>query len=146
MRKNVWVVLVIGGLCLVVLASCGTYGYQQDRSSGGNWMVDEPREVVMVPNSQVYFVPNLSFDLFFYNNFWWSQRENNWHRSNNYNGPWKIVDQRYVPTSVSRVPKNYRSTYEKEQHIPYGQWKKQGNDNKQNNNKKDNKNGRGQNN
>ena len=131
--------LIIGSLCLAVLAGCSTYGYQrdssngyqQDRSSRGNWTVDEPREVVMVPNSQVYFVPNLSFDLFFYNNYWWSQRGNNWYRSNNYNGPREIVEQRDVPAPVYRVPKDYRSRYDNQRHIPYGQWQNQWKDNKQ---------------
>jgi len=151
------VVLIIGGLCLAVLAGCGTYGYQQDslngyqqdrgtygyqqdRSSSGNWTVNEPREMVMIPDSRVYFVPNLSFDLFFYNNYWWSQRGNNWYRSSNYNGPREIVEQRNVPTPVSRVPKDYRSRYENQRHIPYGQWQNQGKDNK-----KEGKQGRGNN-
>ena len=146
MKKTV--VLIIGCLCLAVLAGCGTYGYQQDRSNGyqpdrgaygyqqdrsssGNWTVNEPREMVMIPDSRVYFVPNLSFDLFFYNNYWWSQRGNNWYRSNNYNGPWGSIEQRSVPAPVYQVPKDYRSRYEKQQRIPYGQWKKQGKDNKQ---------------
>jgi hypothetical protein len=30
-----------------------------------------------------------------------------------------------VPAPVSQVPGDYRQRYEKEQHIPYGQWKKQ---------------------
>ena len=138
-------VMVIGGLCLAILAGCGTYGYQQDRSSGANWTVNEPKEVVGIPGSGVYFVPNLSFDLFFYNNSWWSQRGNNWYRSNNYNGPRESVDQRNVPAPVFRIPRNYRSTYEKQPRIPYGQWKNQGKDNKQNN-KKDNRQSPGQDN
>jgi hypothetical protein len=133
------VVLTIGGLCLAVLAGCGTYGYQQDRgtygyqqerSGGESWNVGQPREMVMVPGSQVYFVPNLSFDLFFYNNYWWSQRGNKWYRSSNYNGPRESIEQRYVPTPVFQVPNDYRSRYEKQQRIPYGQWNKQGKDNK----------------
>ena len=130
--------LIIGGLCLVVLAGCGTYGYQQDSSSGyqqnssngGNWTVSEPQEVVVMPDSGVTFVPGAQNDVFFYNNYWWSQRGNQWQRSSNYNGPWESTDQRYVPAPVSRVPKYYRSVYEKQQHIPYGQWKKQGKNNK----------------
>lgn len=43
-----------------------------------------------------------------------------------YKGPWGVVEQRYVPAPVHRVPRDYRVVYEKEKHIPYGQWKKQG--------------------
>ncbi|MDO9555768.1 MAG: hypothetical protein Q7J40_04220 [Atribacterota bacterium] len=137
------VVFVLGGLCLAVLAGCGTYGYQQDRSSRENWTVHEPRVVVMIPSSRVYFVPNLSFDLFFYNGYWWSPRGNKWYRARAYNGPWGIIERRYVPAPVYRVPKDYRARYEKQQHIPYGQWKKQGKDDKDD--KKEGKQGRGHN-
>jgi len=133
------VMLVIGVLCLAVLAGCGTYGYQQDRSSRENWTVNEPREVVMIPGVQVYFVPEFEFDVFFYNGYWWSPRGNRWYRARAYNGPWGIIERRYVPAPVYRVPKDYRVRYEKQQRIPYGQWNKQGKDNK-----KKSKQGRGQ--
>ncbi|MCX5811296.1 MAG: hypothetical protein NT178_01950 [Proteobacteria bacterium] len=55
-----------------------------------------------------------------------SPRGNQWYRSRAYKGPWGVVEQRYVPASVHRVPRDYRTVYEKEKHIPYGQWKKQG--------------------
>jgi len=89
-------------------------------------VVAEPPEVVMIPGLQVYFVPQLEFDVFFYNGYWWSPRGSRWYRTRAYNGPWKVVNKRYVPAPVYRVPKDYRNVYEKEQHIPYGQWKKQG--------------------
>ena len=68
-------------------------------------------------------MPGLEFDVFFYNGYWWSPRGNRWYRARAYNGPWKTIS-RY------RVPKDYRARYEKQQRIPYGQWKKQGKDNK----------------
>jgi hypothetical protein len=89
-------------------------------------VVAEPPEVVMIPGLQVYFVPQLEFDVFFYNGYWWSPRGSRWYRARAYNGPWKVVNKRYIPAPVYPVPKDYRNVYEKEQHIPYGQWKKQG--------------------
>ena len=89
-------------------------------------VVAEPPEVVFIPGSQVYFVPQPEIDVFFYNGYWWSPRGNRWYRARAYNGPWGVVNKRNVPAPVYRVPKNYRNLYEKEQHIPYGQWKKQG--------------------
>lgn len=89
-------------------------------------MVAAPPAVVMVPHSQVYFVPDPHVDVFFYNGYWWSPRGNQWYRSRAYKGPWGVVEQRYVPAPVHRVPRDYRTKYEKEKHIPYGQWKKQG--------------------
>ena len=87
-------------------------------------VVAAPPAVVMVPQSQVYFVPSVSFDVFYHNGYWWSPRGNQWYRSQAYNGPWGVVDHRYVPQQVIRVPHDYRDKYGKEKHIPYGQWKK----------------------
>ncbi len=88
-------------------------------------VVAEPPELVLVPRSQVYFVPQPEIDVFFYNGDWWSPRGDRWYRARAYNGPWGVVNKRYVPAPVYRVPKDYRVVYEKEQRIPYGQWKKQ---------------------
>jgi hypothetical protein len=85
--------------------------------------VAEPPEVVLVPGSQVYFVPGVDFNVFFYNNFWWSPRGDRWYRSRAYNGPWGIVERRFVPGPVFRVPHDYRRFYARERHIPYGEWR-----------------------
>ena len=87
--------------------------------------VAAPPAVVMVPQSQVYFVPGASFDVFFHNGYWWSPRGDVWYRSRAYNGPWGVVDRRYVPPPVIHVPRDYQHVYGKERHIPYGQWKKE---------------------
>lgn len=87
--------------------------------------VAQPPAVVMVPRSRVYFVPDPNIDVFNYNGYWWSPRGGQWYRAKAYKGPWGVVEQRYVPASVRRVPRDYRVVYEKEKHIPYGQWKKQ---------------------
>jgi hypothetical protein len=89
-------------------------------------IVAEPPAVVMVPRSQVYFVPDPEIDIFFYSGYWWSPRGDRWYRARAYSGPWATVERRYVPAPVYRVPRNYRVVYEREQHIPYGRWKKQG--------------------
>ena len=108
-------------------------------------VVAEPPEVVMIPGSIIYFVPQIEFDVFFYNGYWWSPRGSQWYRSRAYNGPWGVVHKRYIPAPVYRVPKDYRRVYEKEKHIPYGQWKKQGEHNEKGDgkNKHENDQGRG---
>jgi hypothetical protein len=85
----------------------------------------EPPEVVMMPGSGIYFVPGMSFDVFFYNGYWWSPRGDRWYRTSHYNGSWEPVERRYVPDHLVRVPKNYREVYKKERPVNYGQWKKQ---------------------
>jgi hypothetical protein len=88
-------------------------------------VVAEPPEVVLVPRTQVYFVPHPEIDVFFYAGYWWSPRGDRWYRGSAYNGPWRVVERRHVPAQVIRVPRDYRGRYEKERRIPYGQWKKE---------------------
>ena len=82
-----------------------------------------PPEVVMIPGSSIYFVPNLNIDVFFYNGYWWSPRGGYWYRSRAYNGPWRTINRRYVPAPLFRIPGHYRGVYEREPRIPYGRWK-----------------------
>lgn len=89
-------------------------------------VVSAPPEVVMMPGMGVYFVPGISYDVFFYNGYWWSPRGDRWYRSSQYKGPWGVVQRSYVPGNLIRVPKNYRSVYKKERPIKYGEWKGQG--------------------
>ena len=83
-----------------------------------------PQAMVIVPGSQVYFVPGLEFDVFFHNGYWWSPRGDRWYRARDYDGPWRIVERRYVPRPVVRVPRGYRQMYQRERNIPYGEWRR----------------------
>ncbi|OIP34436.1 MAG: hypothetical protein AUK27_07505 [Deltaproteobacteria bacterium CG2_30_66_27] len=87
-------------------------------------VVSAPPEVVMIPGSQVHFVPDPGIDVFFYSGYWWSPRGERWYRARAYNGPWGVIERRRVPRSVIYVPRDYRTRYERERHVPYGQWKK----------------------
>ena len=86
--------------------------------------VEQPPEMVVIPQSNVYFAPGVSVDLFFYDNRWWNRRGDRWYRSDTYNGKWVAVGPRHVPAPVYKVPMDYRTVYAHEERIPYGQWKK----------------------
>jgi len=87
-------------------------------------VVSEPPAVVMVPGSQVHFVPDPQIDVFFFGGYWWSPRGDRWYRARAYNGPWGVIERNRVPRAVLYVPRDYRVRYERERHVPYGQWKK----------------------
>jgi hypothetical protein len=87
-------------------------------------VVAEPPGVVMIPQSQVHFVPDPNIDVFFYGGYWWSPRGERWYRSRAYKGPWGVIERHRVPRAVLYVPRDYRARYERERHVPYGQWKK----------------------
>lgn len=117
----------------VMFAGAGVEGSAADVSVGIGInigpppiVVAAPPAVVLMPSIGVYFVPGLEFDVFFYNGYWWSPRGGVWYRAKGYNGPWGVVNKRYVPGPVVRVPGDYRAKFGKERHIPYGEWKGKG--------------------
>ena len=42
--------------------------------------VEQPPEMIVIPQSNVYFAPGVSVDLFFYDNRWWNRRGERWSR------------------------------------------------------------------
>jgi len=88
-------------------------------------VVSEPPAVVAIPQTRVYFAPDPHVEVFFYGGYWWSPRGEAYYRSRAYNGPWAVVERRHVPKAVIYVPGDYRTRYERERHVPYGQWKKE---------------------
>ena len=86
-------------------------------------VVSEPPEVVIMPDTGIYYVPSSGVDIFFYNNYWWSRRGDGWYRTRQYNGSWGFVQRSYVPAPLFRVPRNYRVVYRNERHINYRQWR-----------------------
>ena len=88
-------------------------------------VVAEPPEVVVIPQSQVYYVPDPTIDVFFYGGYWWSPRGDRWYRARAYNGPWGVIERHRVPRAVYYMPRDYRTRYERERRVPYGQWKKE---------------------
>lgn len=87
-------------------------------------VMSAPPEVVMIPQSRVHFVPAPDIDVFFYDGYWWSPRGERWYRARAYNGPWGVIERQRVPRAVMYVPKDYRTRYERERHVPYGKWTK----------------------
>ena len=84
-------------------------------------VVSAPPEVVMMPGMGIYFVPGISYDVFFYNGYWWAQRGDGWYRSASYNRGWAKSSN--IPSNLRRIPKNYRSVYHNQRPIKYEQWK-----------------------
>lgn len=85
-------------------------------------VVANPPAVVMVPDSRVYFVPDPTIDIFFYDGYWWSPRGNRWYRARAYRGPWVVVRASIVPSAVIYMPRDYRVRYARAKRIEYVQW------------------------
>jgi hypothetical protein len=64
-------------------------------------------EMQPVPDSPVYYAPNVDSNYFFYDGSYWDYYNDSWYSSPWYNGPWEYVDPIYVPTYVLWVPIRY---------------------------------------
>ncbi len=88
-------------------------------------VVAAPPEMVMVPESRVYFVPDPQIDIFFYAGYWWSPRGSRWYRARAYEGPWVHLAPVDVPRAVIYMPRDYRTRYANAPRYPYGHWKQE---------------------
>ena len=68
-----------------------------------------PPEVVVLPETDVYAVPDINVDIFFYNGWWWRPWEGRWYRSRNYNSGWAYYQN--VPSFYREVPPGWRNDY-----------------------------------
>lgn len=68
-----------------------------------------PPEVVVIPETYVYVVPDSDVDIFFYDGWWWRPWEGRWYRSRHYGSGW-VYYQR-VPSFYARVPSSWRNDY-----------------------------------
>jgi len=68
-----------------------------------------PLEVVVIPETYVYAVPDVDVDIFFYDGWWWRPWEGRWYRSRHYDSGW-VYYQR-VPSFYGRIPSTWRNDY-----------------------------------
>ncbi len=80
-----------------------------------------PPEVVVIPGTYVYYAPDASIDLFFYEGFWWRPWHGYWYRSRYYGGPWAFMPVRRVPGPIVALPPGWHGRPSRFERIPYGQ-------------------------
>ena len=61
-------------------------------------------DLVPVPGYPVYYAPQLDFNLFFYDGYYWLFTGEDWYSSTWYNGPWYLVPPEQVPDFILRIP------------------------------------------
>ncbi len=81
------------------------------------FVFEAPPEVVVIPDtSDVYAVPDVDGDLFFWDGWWWRVWEGHWYRSRHYNEGWAYYDN--VPSFYFDVDPGWRGYYR--EHNWYG--------------------------
>ena len=68
-------------------------------------------ELVAIPGTRVYVVPDSTLDTFFYNGWWWRLREGCWYYSRHHGSGW--VHYKRVPSFYAKIPPGWRNDYGK---------------------------------
>lgn len=68
-----------------------------------------PPEVVILPETEVYAVPSVPEEIFFYNGWWWRPWNGRWYRSLHYDSGWGGYGG--VPFWYGRIPHDWREDY-----------------------------------
>lgn len=84
------------------------------------FVLPAPPPVIVIPNSYIYYVPDIGVDLLFYHGYWYRPHQGYWYRSRSYNGPWAYMPPRMVPPALVGLPPNWH-TPPGHQPIPYRQ-------------------------
>jgi hypothetical protein len=79
-----------------------------DRYRGPDVAFEEEPDVVVVPGTRVYYVPDYDYDIYQCGRYWYYNYDGGWYRSGSYRGPWIYVGYRSVPRQISYVPYRYR--------------------------------------
>jgi hypothetical protein len=110
MRKSC--LLMIGALLLVL-----TGAVTQSEAMGGRVDIGvnlpahrftAPPDVVVIPGTYVYMVPDTNVDILFYQGYWYRPYEGRWYRSRDYNGQWNYIETRSIPNGLRALPQDYR--------------------------------------
>ena len=92
-------------------------------------VIAEPGYMAFIPGLQVYFVPNISAEIFFYGGRWYNRIGTRWYWGASYRGPWNYVEVRVLPGPLRKLPRDYRGRYGSDRYrVPYGHWKKRDRD------------------
>jgi hypothetical protein len=78
-----------------------------DPYPGGELRFEHRPDVVMVPNTRVYYVRNADYDLFRYGKYWYLCDDGVWFRSRSVRGRFVHVAFTTVPRSVVYVPEKH---------------------------------------
>jgi len=68
----------------------------------------EPPDLVVIPGTYVYMVPDNEVDVLYFQDSWWRPYEGHWYRSRDYNGQWSYADPATVPGNLRALPQDYR--------------------------------------
>ncbi len=71
-------------------------------------VIPAPPALVVIPETYVYYPPDVNVDIFFYRGYWYRPYQGHWFISSRYNGPWRGIEVHRVPRAIIGVPSSFR--------------------------------------
>ena len=68
-----------------------------------------PPEMIVLPETYVYVVPDVDADIFFFDGYWWRPWEGRWYRSQYYDSGWGYYQG--IPSFYIEIPSGWRNDY-----------------------------------
>lgn len=67
-----------------------------------------PPDLVVIPGTYIYMIPDIDGDVLFYQDYWWRPYEGQWYSSRDYDGQWSYVEPGRMPGGLRALPQDYR--------------------------------------
>jgi hypothetical protein len=116
MGRTVIVMLVVAGAVLSALPAAAQVSINVNVGPPPVIFAAPPR-VVVIPQTPVYYAPDTTYNVFFYDGRYYSYHNGAWFLATSHAGPWAFVPVEHVPRPVVLVPARFFK-------IPPGQAKK----------------------
>lgn len=113
--KTAMIILALAALVGCVIVPVDSVYDQPPTGYDGGYgppplVLQAPPEVIVMPDTDdVYVVPDVSVELFFWNGWWWRQWDGRWYRSHSYDRGWTHYSS--VPTFYYDVDPDWRHRY-----------------------------------
>jgi len=109
MEKIPWGILIMAFIAAFPLTTMAQVNVRVDIDMPAPIVFAAPPELVVIPGTYVYVVPDFAEDLYFYNGWWWRFWNGRWYRSRYYDAGWIYYDR--VPSFYPRVSPYWRNYY-----------------------------------
>ena len=87
-------------------------------------VIPVPPFMAVIPGTYVYYPPEVSGDIFFYQGHWYRPHREGWVIADGYNGPWRPVAVGRVPRAVINIPHGYRGMRPRNDRIAHDDMRK----------------------
>ena len=112
-KKLMLLGLVLFGLGMLALPAGAQVNVQVQIQMPPALIFSSPPQVVVLPGTYIYVVPDIDQDVFFFEGWWWRPWNGHWYRSQYYDRGWGYYSS--TPGFYREVPQDWRNEYRSHQ-------------------------------